>query len=135
MTQYLNFYEHCEGVWTMAWDCACDDRCPKCGSEIMPYRSFEMEEEVRECFFCKSREVISFKEHYTFCMECTAIYTECIVVESNCEHIKENAIIAEREPWFFDWRQNLCKKEIGYVVGDSSGRCSVCNAIAIADGW
>lgn len=38
---YINFYR-CpdDGTeWIMEWDCACDDRCPACNHEIVPYRS------------------------------------------------------------------------------------------------
>jgi hypothetical protein len=25
--------------WKMVWNCMCDDRCPVCGWEIVPYKS------------------------------------------------------------------------------------------------
>jgi hypothetical protein len=43
MKQYVNYYK-CpdDGTeWTMVWTCMCDDRCPKCHHEIVPYRSEE----------------------------------------------------------------------------------------------
>ena len=39
--EFLNYYK-CpdDGTeWTMIWSCMCDDRCPKCNSEIEPYMS------------------------------------------------------------------------------------------------
>lgn len=39
--QYTNHYR-CpdDGTeWTMTWDCMCDDRCPTCDHEIVPYKS------------------------------------------------------------------------------------------------
>jgi hypothetical protein len=134
MTQYINYYEHCGSAWSMIWDCGCDDRCPDCGAEITPYSSVEVGgEKPEECFFCGSQNTVPFNEHYTFCKNCTAIYTEMIVVETNCDHIKENSVIVDREPWFKKIR-NKCKKEgKAYILKDN--RCSKCNAITIADGW
>jgi hypothetical protein len=39
--QFINYYR-CpdDGTqWTMIWSCMCDDRCPTCNHEIVPYRS------------------------------------------------------------------------------------------------
>ena len=43
-TRYRNFYQcsDCGTKWTDEWDCACNDRCPKCSSETEPYDSVEI---------------------------------------------------------------------------------------------
>jgi len=41
--QYVNYYR-CpdDGTqWTMVWSCKCDDRCPSCNHEVVPYKSEE----------------------------------------------------------------------------------------------
>jgi len=44
LTTYRNFYQcdECGTRWTDEWDCMCNDRCPKCCSEIEPYDSIEI---------------------------------------------------------------------------------------------
>ena len=32
----------CGTTWTDEWNCACNDRCPKCNTEIEPYDSKEI---------------------------------------------------------------------------------------------
>lgn len=39
---WLNFYEHCGQGWTDAWSCQCNDECPVCGHEIVPYDSWAL---------------------------------------------------------------------------------------------
>ena len=41
---YQNFYEcsECGTKWTDEWDCMCNDRCPKCSCEIVPFDSVEI---------------------------------------------------------------------------------------------
>jgi uncharacterized protein (DUF983 family) len=42
--QYANHYR-CpdDGTeWTKMWDCMCDDRCPTCDYEIVPYKSDDL---------------------------------------------------------------------------------------------
>ena len=85
------------------------------------------------CFFCGAKDTITIDEHYIFCKRCTALYTEMIVIERNCEHIGEDAIVAEREPWFRDLRKE-CRDNKAYIL-PNAGRCSICNSITIADGW
>jgi hypothetical protein len=42
-TRYLNHYRCvCGHEWTDEWDCMCNDRCPKCDTEIEPYQSDEL---------------------------------------------------------------------------------------------
>jgi transcription initiation factor IIE alpha subunit len=44
--QFVNYY-HCPDdgtAWVMTWECMCDDRCPKCGNEIEPYKSEDFPE-------------------------------------------------------------------------------------------
>jgi hypothetical protein len=40
MAWFLKYYRHeeCGAVWTGAWSCACNDRCPVCDVEIEPYK-------------------------------------------------------------------------------------------------
>ena len=39
-----NYYEcsECGTKWTDEGDCMCNDRCPKCSSEIEPYDSVDL---------------------------------------------------------------------------------------------
>ena len=43
-TLFQNHYDCpvCGTTWTDEWDCACDDRCPKCNTEIEPYDATEI---------------------------------------------------------------------------------------------
>jgi hypothetical protein len=42
-TRYRNHYRCvCGHEWTDEWDCMCNDRCPKCDTEIEPYHSEEL---------------------------------------------------------------------------------------------
>jgi hypothetical protein len=55
-TGFINHY-HCDhedtpyadkepaADWSDEWSCACDDRCPVCNHEIVPYDSEELEAE------------------------------------------------------------------------------------------
>jgi hypothetical protein len=37
---FVNFYEcPCGTAWHDQWDCACNDRCPSCDTEVEPSRS------------------------------------------------------------------------------------------------
>lgn len=40
-TVYLNHYhcDECGAAWQDKWECACDDRCPKCHRSIQPHDS------------------------------------------------------------------------------------------------
>lgn len=55
MAKYLNHYR-CEGdargrtahgpfEWTDEWSCTCNDKCPRCGAEIEPYQSDDVDPE------------------------------------------------------------------------------------------
>jgi hypothetical protein len=39
MAWYLKRYEcsRCCTLWSDEWSCACNDRCPKCNTEIQPF--------------------------------------------------------------------------------------------------
>lgn len=32
----------CGHNWSMTWECTCDDRCPKCGVAMTPFRSTDV---------------------------------------------------------------------------------------------
>jgi len=42
---YRNYYRcpKCVTEWEGEWDCMCNDRCPRCGAEIEPYSSEEID--------------------------------------------------------------------------------------------
>lgn len=84
-----------------------------------------------KCYFCGHEQTVIFNEHYTFCPECSAIYTSMMVIEG-CDHIKSNAVIALRKPWFKDFK---CDKP--YIEEGDEGNevCSECGLSVIADGW
>lgn len=85
------------------------------------------------CYFCGHEQVVRFKEHYIFCPNCTSISTDMLAVK-RCKHFTSSIVIAIREPWFSETRNN--KKP--YVIGDESegmGPCSICGSLCIADGW
>lgn len=44
MSLFLNKYHcgPCEVRWDDRWDCACNDRCPKCDAETEPYTSISL---------------------------------------------------------------------------------------------
>lgn len=37
----VNYYEcpDCDVRWDDEWECACDDECPQCGTDVSPYES------------------------------------------------------------------------------------------------
>ncbi len=41
--EFLNKYrcEACNEEWEDTWDCACNDKCPRCNKEIEPFESIE----------------------------------------------------------------------------------------------
>lgn len=43
---FRNFYRcsECGHEWQDEWSCGCNDRCPKCRTEIEPYRSEEIKD-------------------------------------------------------------------------------------------
>jgi len=83
------------------------------------------------CIFCKSTDLVTFSEHYTFCKNCSAIYTFNAVQEINCTHITKDSACVERPAWF-----KADRDSVAYIkeLGDRQV-CSVCGAEVIADGW
>ena len=84
------------------------------------------------CYFCGQSKVIGFNEHYTFCPECSAIYTFMIIQRKSCEHITDDTPIAERSPWYKEYREKPHILSNSYGTGQ---KCSVCSKHVLADGW
>jgi len=90
-----------------------------------------------ECYFCSHKKTVLFDEHYSFCPDCSAIYTNMIAVET-CQHFKDDVIVVVREPWFTYLKKELRDEEKAYIVEDECsgmGQCSMCGKLCIADGW
>lgn len=89
---------------------------------------------MEKCFFCDSTDTVEFNEHYVFCKDCTAIYTDMILksVECSCFGNNNYAPVIERYPWFVDW---FLKYENDYPFVTPTGKCSSCGEDVIADGW
>lgn len=86
---------------------------------------------VERCYFCNSKDIVHHNEHYIFCKDCTAIYTESSISETNCDHILKHAVIAERQPWFKSVRDKMpC-----VITVDGKTVCSVCDKKVIEGGW
>lgn len=34
---FRNYYIHCKTQWDLDWSCQCDDMCPVCKKDIMPW--------------------------------------------------------------------------------------------------
>ena len=85
----------------------------------------------RECYFCGKKETIRFHEHYTFCPNCSAIYTTSTIQQSGCKHIKDGIPEAIRAPWYKESRKKT------YITEEVEGVqiCSVCGKECISDGW
>lgn len=46
---FINYYEcpRCDGTWSDAWSCQCDDECPDCGlRDISPFDSDDDGEDI-----------------------------------------------------------------------------------------
>jgi hypothetical protein len=89
------------------------------------------------CYFCDHEKTVLFNEHYSFCPDCSAIYTSMMAVES-CPHFKDDVLVTTREPWFAHLREELREKGKAYIVedeGNGLGQCSICGKLCIADGW
>ena len=80
-----------------------------------------------KCKFCGSEEIEIVHEHYTFCKDCTVLYTDMFVIKKSCNHFSDSATVVEREPWYKEARGKFA-----YVQDD---QCSVCGKEVIADGW
>jgi len=83
---------------------------------------------MKKCYFCDQPRTVRFNEHYTFCPNCSAIYSTMILQESHCEHFEgDQAIVIEFEPCYPEYRDKP------YIAcGDT---CSVCGVNVCADGW
>ena len=92
-------------------------------------KAFTMKE---KCLFCKETDLVHFNEHYVFCKNCTAIYTNMMLTDVRCTCFVAStaAIVVERVPWFKDW---WLKYNSGKFV--HNGKCSKCGCDVIADGW
>ena len=84
-----------------------------------------------KCFFCNSEETLAFSEHYTFCPECTSIYTIMIPIQK-CECLLDTSPTVTREPWYKEIRDNAKP----HIIEDvHRQKCSVCDSTVIYDGW
>jgi hypothetical protein len=90
------------------------------------------QEEEEPCPFCGSPTTWRYQEHYSTCSICEAEWTECIVLESNCSHIKEHAVVCDKLPRL----KTELLIEFPYVVeAEEQQKCSVCGKEVVADGW
>lgn len=80
------------------------------------------------CYFCGYQVTLSFNEHYTFCPDCTAIYTEC-VVEKGCSHIVDHGVFVTKYPWY----KSVREKAGPSVTPENT--CSECNSEIFDGGW
>ena len=86
---------------------------------------------MEKCCFCGSDDIVWHNEHYTFCKNCTAIYTHSMLQKTNCSHITEDSVCVDRPPWFRNARES-----VPYIKETDNGQfCSVCGKKVIADGW
>jgi len=97
-----------------------------------------------ECYFCKHPVTVLFNEHYNFCPNCSAICTFPMVQEINCTHINKRTPVAERPPWYREYRESKpyiyeesaeFKRHSLYEEDGVIQKCSVCHAECVADGW
>ena len=86
------------------------------------------------CPFCGYRKVWLENEHYHSCSECKAEYTYLMVVESNCEHIKDGVpTLFKARATEFDFKKSTF---IDASNPDSDEMwCSECGKDCLADGW
>lgn len=80
------------------------------------------------CFFCGQEETIRHSEHYTFCPDCTAIYTR-MSIEKGCEHLGRGTVWVTRYPWYKRIRETARP----HVKPDD--RCNVCDSPILEGGW
>jgi len=92
-----------------------------------------------ECYFCGQPRTILFNEHYIFCPNCAVTYTDMMIQESNCVHIKSGVPVVISNPWYSgynDSNRKSMKTHIYLLDGESTMQfCSKCNLKCIADGW
>lgn len=87
---------------------------------------------LKPCYFCENENTIEFQEHYTFCPNCTAIYSFMMLWDA-CGHVA-NAPVIIRYPW----NDNHLDKPFIYTAlldDPYPYRCSECDVIIVADGW
>lgn len=91
---------------------------------------------MEECFFCGSKDIILFNEHYTFCKNCTAIYTIMSTGETVCEHFinKDEMVVVERLPWFEKFR-NISEPYVFDTKTAYGSICSTCGKEVCDSGW
>ena len=80
------------------------------------------------CPFCKEEETLRFNEHYNFCPNCTAIYTD-MMVERSCEHFDKDALVVTREPGL-----RGLKYDVTFIDANSQ-RCNKCKTLCNLGGW
>lgn len=85
---------------------------------------------INPCYFCGSTTV-RFAEHWKFCPECAAIYTNMIIWEKNCKHIKDRTPVARSDCWF----KNVRDKKVYIKEVNGVYVCSKCGKPVEADGW
>jgi len=84
-----------------------------------------------KCPFCGQEKVVQYDEHYYFCPGCVCIYTFPMVIESNCEHIKDGA-----PTLIHAGRHKIPDRSVPFIFELSGTQlCSICNKTCIADGW
>jgi hypothetical protein len=92
-----------------------------------------------KCYFCGKDETIVFHEHYTFCSNCSAIYTTTIIQSSGCKHIKGGVPRAIHEPWYKNARERkayIKERVVKHHHGEEIEQyCSICGSICTTDGW
>jgi len=101
------------------------------GAKELDLCEFGIDEE--KCYFCGQPRTVRFSEHWIFCPNCSAMYTFMIIVESNCDHIKDNIPYVIKEPWY-----NKMKHEKPYAHDTEDLKmqiCSVCGKECVMDGW
>lgn len=87
------------------------------------------------CMFCGNKDLVLFSEHYIFCKDCTAIYTEMELKKWQCgcfDEAPRYVPVVDRYPWFKDWTLNY-KGGVPFI--NPAGNCSMCGKPAEADGW
>lgn len=92
-------------------------------------RTFTITE--NKCYFCNAKETIHFNEHYRFCPECSAIYTNMLVQRSGCKHVNNTTPVVTTDCWFAKDRRAKV-----FIKYNSWGQvCSKCGEECYADGW
>jgi hypothetical protein len=89
-----------------------------------------------ECFFCKQPRTVAFNEHYTFCPNCSAIYTFMMIYKDKdtCSHITGDEPTVIKKPIYKSVRDKIHIYKGGDVVPNNY-HCSYCRNIVYVDGW